>query len=1285
MEKRHTILLFAVAILIAFGGKVFSAKTAPVWVPSSIDTQSLLSQVSPYNSMTDTQLRSLLTTEGKTNSKNIDMVDIVYAYALLYQATDDIEYARKATVLLDRYAEVFPSWPTDYGGSRGYWMWWDNWFHRDLGWVAKHLAQAFDMTRYSSVYDSFASGTETDIYNLLKEIVKVDMGYTLYMFNSSGSRPMGYIIFGRVLEDPELVHLGYWYYNKMLHQSFGPDGYWYEGCYGYGNIAYWELSNDEYKYYLDGYSDPDGYTHVPFEEGLDPIRLDNVDYDAEFGTLFSRIDDILWSTALPDGNWPIMNETEAFPDGYNGTNPRDIKVILPESRLFHGVGHSAMAYGSGSTQTQARLDFSHAAAHVHDDALHLIYYAKGEEVLGGTGYVYQDRTWNADVRNQNLVIVNNSDQKTGYWTDYTNSPYIPDEGRQSGLPTTRPFPTSTNMHNNILLFEPGYKGNKAIQITEVDALDAYDHIGVDRYQRMLAMVNISGNDTYLVDFFRLKGGTQYDWALHGGHVSTIAPVHPGYSASTSLSMSSTSGSFGSISFQSSATTDKNWYGEFNYNGVINRFSMIGNSSTTVYKGRAPQSGKTSSGDQDYIVARRSASSSSDENFMVIHETYTGSPRVQSIEELTFDGDPGTAIGMKITIDNNTVDYIIHTLDEGPSYPEHVVSQENNLSMTGKFAHIRVTSGQVTWIQLVQGGSASFGSQSIASEDGDYSWRGTVNSVSRIENGSSENSFVVNQSLPSNGELDGKTVIVTWGNGWKWGYKIKSVSGNRIITDDEPGFDYSGGSVQMKFFPAGTYSGPVTFIIPGTAILDENGTITSTEGNAQLADTTPPSIASTTPASGAENVPMNSQISISFNESMNTSSVESAVSISPSITLNKSWSGNTLILTPAIDFNETTSYIVTVGSSAQDVSGNPLDGNGDGTGGDAFQLSFITSSPPEPVYLYIEAETATVVAPMQVLSDANASGGQYVGVPEGGGNNSGTASITFQVPFSDTYYLWGLVNAPTSSEDSYIISIDGDRDRIWDVLYESHPAEWTWDQFAERGTGAFDAPQYDPATFPLSAGSYTLQITNREDGTLIDQILITNDPDFDPSNTNQSVSYTVPAGYSTIAVPLKNTEIVYASDLAVAIESQLGDNTVNGLSYWDSGMQRYVSFAPHLPSFLQGTNFEIPCGMPVLANTTVSGTWNLEGALEDIFYSLSEGYNLIALELDKVDITNASELAAAIESQLGENTVNGLSYWNAETQRWVSFAPHLPSFLQGTNFSTSPGQSFLVNVLVSGQF
>jgi len=620
-------------------------------------TDSATLKVSEYLNMTDAELRNLLDTSGRDPSLvgngdgiNIQMVYITYDLALLYHLTGDTTYAHKAAVLLDRYADVFPYWPKDNEvGQRGIWS---SWFHQDLD-VARRLAEAYDLIYNSSAFEGISGDTKDKVKDLLIQIIQADFNQPLYLFNVAGTRPLGIIVFGRILEDPELTHLGYWYYNRIIHEYYCYDGFMSEGSYHYSRLItvpltnpdysklVREIPNPDYNFYLDGYSDPPGYTHVPFDVRWDPVRIDNYDVNSRFLEHWERMWDILYDTAFPDNTtWPVLND--GSPTNYGNAKYRD-PASPSESMLMGGIGHAILAWGSGATQTQVRLDFSHAVGHAHFDANHLIYYDKGTEVVGGTGYREGDRAWNTSTINQNLVVVNEQEQKWNYFIDKTISPYIPGSPRN---PVTRELLRSnTNLHNNLVLFEPGYQSFKEVQVAEVDTLNAYDNVA-SRYQRMLGLVHISGDDVYLVDFFRLKGSTQYNWNMHGGHTN--------YSLSTDLTMTNTTETLGDMSLTHKSDTSNTWSSILDYGTVKHKITMAGKQGTTVYKGTGLQS-INNPGYQDYVSAKRITSEDTDEDFLVVHETYNTSPHIQSIEELQFVGDSATAVGLKITLDNGMTD------------------------------------------------------------------------------------------------------------------------------------------------------------------------------------------------------------------------------------------------------------------------------------------------------------------------------------------------------------------------------------------------------------------------------------------------------------------------------------------------------------------------------------------------------------------------------------------------------------------------------------------------------
>jgi len=145
-------------------------------------------------------------------------------------------------------------------------------------------------------------------------------------------------------------------------------------------------------------------------------------------------------------------------------------------------------------------------------------------------------------------------------------------------------------------------------------------------------------------------------------------------------------------------------------------------------------------------------------------------------------------------------------------------------------------------------------------------------------------------------------------------------------------------------------------------------------------------------------------------------------------------------------------------------------------------------PPTPVNIWLEAEDGYVEGPMALGSDENASAGEYIWVPNGGGFG-GEAEYTFEVPETGDYVIWGRVLAINGVDDSFFVSVDDGDLALWDTRIGE---TWLWDQVNNRG-----GP--DPVVYYLEAGEHVLTIGQREDGTKIDRILITNDLGFFPAD------------------------------------------------------------------------------------------------------------------------------------------------------------------------------------------
>jgi hypothetical protein len=137
-------------------------------------------------------------------------------------------------------------------------------------------------------------------------------------------------------------------------------------------------------------------------------------------------------------------------------------------------------------------------------------------------------------------------------------------------------------------------------------------------------------------------------------------------------------------------------------------------------------------------------------------------------------------------------------------------------------------------------------------------------------------------------------------------------------------------------------------------------------------------------------------------------------------------------------------------------------------------------------LSFEAEAGQIVAPMAIENDISASGGQFIFVPGKGSNapRTGSATFIFTVTQPGQYVLRGNTLAPSGSEDSFYLTVDGGTEHLWDV---SQSTQWQTDTVSDRGTAVLPDAEFDPLILDLTAGEHTIVFLNREDGTKLDTI------------------------------------------------------------------------------------------------------------------------------------------------------------------------------------------------------
>ena len=162
----------------------------------------------------------------------------------------------------------------------------------------------------------------------------------------------------------------------------------------------------------------------------------------------------------------------------------------------------------------------------------------------------------------------------------------------------------------------------------------------------------------------------------------------------------------------------------------------------------------------------------------------------------------------------------------------------------------------------------------------------------------------------------------------------------------------------------------------------------------------------------------------------------------------------------------------------------------------------------PVELWLEAEDGDLQWPMEIADDENASAGAFIWVPEGTGSYSsisesaGLAEYMFDLPEGGEYVIWGRLVSNDNASDSFFVSVDGQDEMVWHTQPGGED-QWTWDAVSIRDA---ENPDYtsDKVRFQLSKGRHTLRIFQREDGTRLDKLLITNQTDLDDPEPNTIV-------------------------------------------------------------------------------------------------------------------------------------------------------------------------------------
>lgn len=446
----------------------------------------------------------------------------------VYALTGDVSYAKQAVKVLRRLAEVYPDWIphdwtriyTDYSNTQSGKM--SGWKLHDCT-VMLELALCYDL-----IYDSGAL-TDDDKTAIENNVFR-ELGEALLPITprgcciNDGPYQMACAAYlGRLLGDHRLIawaveapegFLGF------LRDYFFRDGHWEDGSPSYEGMALSKLYL--IPEILQGYSDPASYTKADRYDNLelrnDPLLkkihtagLYNLWPDRTLPPINDGAKDTHYATRHAEVNdhWYPSDQSKAqlkwvFGDQLLETGseytlfrrdpdfaPGEVQPLClnDASLLRPGLGWAYLRHGTGEDRTDLVLDYGEPCGwHGHPDRLNLLLYANRREVVTDLGYLgarHEQRPWMAGGPCHNVVLVDGQPQ-----------------ARRAG---------------RLLLFAPGDQ----IQAVVAEAAETYD--ACDRYERTVVMLNSADGVEYLVDVFRVSGGSQHDYAFHGDGQSFVCP------------------------------------------------------------------------------------------------------------------------------------------------------------------------------------------------------------------------------------------------------------------------------------------------------------------------------------------------------------------------------------------------------------------------------------------------------------------------------------------------------------------------------------------------------------------------------------------------------------------------------------------------------------------------------------------------------------------------------------------------------------------------------------------
>ncbi|WP_442951669.1 carboxypeptidase regulatory-like domain-containing protein [Paenibacillus sp. GYB003] len=737
--------------------------------------------------------------------------------------TDPLGAAR----LLLRFAEAYASYnPTvdRVGGSNqinhsankssgppyAYWGGiWDRWWYNDLPQL-RPLLNAYAEVKKTDAFAQLSGALGIDVERkIVRDMFMPSADYVLTHVNRYSNMSLqpwiGLIAMGKALGEPDYIHRAVESIESFTARMYLSDGFWQEvtPSYHMQTVNGLRAALDM----LNGWSDPDGY--VSPRTGK---HFDNLDMARQF-PIIGRALEAANRLVYPDGKvLPVMDTWayERAPQPKTDEGP----LLMPSA----GIGR--LSGGRGPGQTMLYMGFQPKYGHVHWDPLHLNLYAKGQELLPDLGYTHNTkyRYFALSTMSHNTVVVDGKNMAGG---------------------------ESSKHGGNIESF---VAEGAAFQAMRAAYEGAYP--GTSEYSREPWFVPFpggTGEDGYVLDLFRVSGGSRHEYTLQGdanrdAEFRTELPltdygpylVPPGtvvVEPTNNSDSGSAEGHYPGYIYVRDVKRAQLQDDRYEVTLVTEqdgaekaKMSITGllePGSNELYLGRSPSlrsirvqgrsmdnNDEADKYDMPKLVLRRDGTNLQS-SFVTVMEPYAGErPRIESIDKLQPDVAPEGAVAVRIAY-GDTIDILL----SNPHHPDQPV-QVGDVTMRGQMGLIRLVNGAVRDMTLYGGTLLKKGAAELV---GEGAVTGTVTGTLRKAKGDEHDAFVTD--TPVSREAAGSYVIVTHPDGGKQGFKIGDVvpvaNGRTaiVLAEHDPGFEVrADGSSEQMFFPSKRWTGAHTFEI-----------------------------------------------------------------------------------------------------------------------------------------------------------------------------------------------------------------------------------------------------------------------------------------------------------------------------------------------------------------------------------------------------------------------------------------------------------------------------------------